>query len=306
MFEKIRTGINSLINKIKIKELTDNEIEPYLEQLKELLVRNEVARVTAEEIKLELKNQLLELEYERFRDVEPLVRVSLENVIKDILMEPLSKFNLNELIKDIEEKRINNEPYIICVIGINGTGKTTTIAKLTKYFQNKGYDVVLSASDTYRAGSIQQIQKHADNLNTKLIAQNYGSDPAAVAIDAIDHAESNNKDIVIIDTAGRMQNNVNLVRELEKIIRLTEPHLKLFIGDALAGNDVIQQADKFNAEIDLDGIIMTKLDSDIKGGAVISIANVIKKPILFLGVGQSYDDLIEFEPNKIMEQVLGK
>jgi fused signal recognition particle receptor len=103
-----------------------------------------------------------------------------------------------------------------------------------------------------------------------------------------------------------MQNNVNLVRELEKIIRLTEPHLKLFIGDALAGNDVIQQADKFNAEIDLDGIIMTKLDSDIKGGAVISIANVIKKPILFLGVGQSYDDLIEFEPNKIMEQVLGK
>jgi len=166
--------------------------------------------------------------------------------------------------------------------------------------------VVLSASDTYRAGSIQQIQKHADNLNTKLIAQNYGSDPASVAIDAIDHAESNNKDIVIIDTAGRMQNNVNLVRELEKIIRLTEPHLKLFIGDALAGNDVIQQADKFNAEIDLDGIIMTKLDSDIKGGAVISIANVIKKPILFLGVGQSYDDLIEFEPNKIMEQVLGR
>ncbi len=123
MFEKIRTGINSLINKIKIKELTDNEIEPYLEQLKELLVRNEVARVTAEEIKLELKNQLLELEYERFKDFEPLVRESLENVIKDILMEPLSKFNINELLKDIEEKRMNNEPYIICVIGINGTEK---------------------------------------------------------------------------------------------------------------------------------------------------------------------------------------
>ena len=137
MFEKIRTGINSLINKIKIKELTDNEIEPYLEQLKELLVRNEVARVTAEEIKLELKNQLLELEYERFKDVEPLVRESLENVIKEILMEPLSKFNINELLKDIEEKRMNNEPYIICVIGINGTGKTTTIAKLTKYFQKR-------------------------------------------------------------------------------------------------------------------------------------------------------------------------
>ena len=132
MFEKIRTGINSLINKIKIKELTDNEIEPYLEQLKELLVRNEVARVTAEEIKLELKNQLLELEYERFKDFEPLVRETLENVIKDILMEPLSKFNINELLKDIEEKRMNDEPYIICVIGINGTGKTTTIAKLTK------------------------------------------------------------------------------------------------------------------------------------------------------------------------------
>jgi fused signal recognition particle receptor len=233
-----------------------------------------------------------------------MVSHALRNAIQDVLTVPEN--NEVDLMAKLLDARTEGRPFIICMLGINGTGKTTTIAKLTQHLQNHGYTVVLAAGDTYRSGSIQQLGKHADNLDVRMIAHDYGGDPAAVAIDAIDHAEAKKIDAVIIDTAGRMQNNVNLVRELEKIIRLTEPDLKIFVGDSLAGNDVIRQVNQFNEDIGIDGIIMTKLDSDAKGGAIISVAHTSQKPILFIGNGQSYDDLIPFDPQIIINEVVPK
>ena len=304
MFEKLKSGLQTLVKKIKIKELSDSDLDPIISDLTEIMIRNEVAVDTAEAIGVVLKDELMNIEHSRFSSARPMVEEALQNSVRKILERPLKNLEAIDLFNRIEEAKEEDRPFIICMLGINGTGKTTTIAKLTHLLQNKGYSVVLSASDTYRAGSIQQLGSHATKLGVKMIAHNYGGDPAAVAIDALDHAEAQHKDVVIIDTAGRMQNNVNLVRELEKIVRLTDPDLKIFVGDSLAGNDVIRQAEQFEKDIGIDGIIMTKLDSDAKGGAIISVAHVTSKPILFVGIGQSYDDLVPFDPDLIIKEVL--
>jgi fused signal recognition particle receptor len=302
MFNKLKSGINGVIKKIKIKELSEKELDPIITELVNLMVRNEVGIVAAEVIGEALKEELLSMEHTRFKSAKPMVQEALSTAIRSILtVDKSDEFDFIQSMKDIKEE---SRPAIIMVLGINGTGKTTTIAKLTKLLLKNDLSVVLAASDTYRAGSIQQLGKHAERLGVKLISQDYNADPAAVAIDAIDHAEAKGVDVVIIDTAGRMQNNINLVRELEKIKRLTEPDLNLFIGDALAGNDVIRQVDQFHKSIGIDGIIMTKLDSDAKGGAILSVAHTVQKPIIFLGVGQSYDDLIAFDPEFIVKQVI--
>jgi len=304
MFDKLKNGINAIVKSIKVKELTEKDLDPIIKDLVELMIRNEVAVNTAEEIGDALRDELLHMEHSRFSSAQPMVEEALSKAVRRILEKPMEQLESVDLFKLIDEAKEEGRPFIICILGINGTGKTTTIAKLTNLLQKNNYSVVLSASDTYRAGSIQQLGSHAEKLGTKMIAHDYGGDPAAVAIDALDHAEAKHKDVVIIDTAGRMQNNVNLVRELEKIVRLTYPDLKIFVGDSLAGNDVIRQAQQFEKDIGIDGIIMTKLDSDAKGGAVISVAHVTSKPILFVGVGQSYDDLEPFDPDMIIKAVL--
>ena len=305
MFDKLKSGLASVVKKIKIKELGEKDLDPIIKELTELMMRNEVAVNTAEAIGQALKEELLTMEHSRFSSAKPMVEEALRKAIRRILERPLKELEMVDIVAMIKEIREQEDrPFVICMLGINGTGKTTTIAKVTYMLQKEGFEVVLAASDTYRAGSIQQLGAHADKLKVKMIAHDYGGDPAAVAIDALDHAEATNKDVVIIDTAGRMQNNVNLVRELEKIIRLSEPDLKIFVGDSLAGNDVIRQAQQFEKDIGIDGIIMTKLDSDAKGGAVISVAHVTEKPILYVGVGQSYDDLKPFDPDMIMKEVL--
>jgi fused signal recognition particle receptor len=265
-------------------------------------MENEVAVKTADAIGSALKSALLSMEHGRFKSAKPMVEEALRTAVRTIL-EPADMEDIN-LFNMIDEAKEEQRAFVICIMGINGTGKTTTIAKLTHILVKKGYTVVLAASDTFRAGSIQQLGKHAENLGVRMVAQEYGSDPTSIAIDAIDHAEANGKDVVIIDTAGRMQNNVNLVRELEKIVKNTQPDLKIFVGDSLAGNDVIRQVEQFQQSIGIDGIIMTKLDSDVKGGAVISVAHTVGKPILFVGIGQSYDDLVPFDPEMIIKEVL--
>ncbi|MDH5403564.1 MAG: signal recognition particle-docking protein FtsY [Candidatus Heimdallarchaeota archaeon] len=303
MFDKLKSGLNNVIKKLKIKDLSEKELGPVIDSLKELMIKNEVSYRTADSICIELKKELIKKEHERFKNITPIVTDALRNSVRKVL--EITNVDVNDvLFNQIEKAKQEKRPYIICMLGINGTGKTTTIAKITKKLLDRKYTVVWSASDTYRSGSIQQLGKHAEKLGVRMIAHDYGGDPAAVAIDAIDHAETKGIDVVIIDTAGRMQNNVNLVRELGKIMRLTEPDLKIFVGDSLAGNDVIRQAEQFNSEIGFDGIIMTKLDSDAKGGAVISVAHITNKPILFLGVGQSYDDLKEFQPELIIKEVI--
>ena len=203
----------------------------------------------------------------------------------------------------LEEKVAQGEPLVVMLVGINGTGKTTTIGKLSNYYIKKGYTPVIAASDTFRAGAIEQVQYHADNLGVKLIKHEKGSDPAAVAFDAVQHARAKGKELVLIDTAGRMQTNTNLMDEMKKIRRVSKPDLVVFVGDALTGNDATEQARKFNEAIDIDGVILTKADADSKGGAALSIGYIIQKPILFLGMGQSYDDIKEYDPDWMLEQI---
>ncbi len=302
MFGKLQKGLKNALKTIKIKQLESKDLDPIIKELINIMIRNEVAIETAESLAKILKEELISIEHSRFKSARPMVEEALRNSITRILTIP--EENEVDLFKKLEQAKKENRPLIICMLGINGTGKTTSIAKITHLLNKKGYSVVLAASDTYRSGSIQQLGIHAEKLGVKMIAHNYGGDPAAVAIDAIDHAEAKGVDVVIIDTAGRMQNNINLIRELEKIIRLTEPDLKIFVGDSLAGNDVIRQVKQFDRDIGIDAIIMTKLDSDSKGGAVLSVVHTSNRPIMYIGDGQGYDDLSQFDKKIIVRLVI--
>ena len=189
-------------------------------------------------------------------------------------------------------------------VGINGTGKTTTIAKVAKFFQDKGYSVVLAGADTYRAGSIEQLEEHGKRLGIRVIKSTYGGDPAAVAYDAVSHAKAHGINIVLIDTAGRMQTNQNLMNELIKVKRVVKPDFTIFTVDSLIGNDAVMQAEEFNKAVGIDATILTKVDADVKGGSALSVTFVTQKPILFIGVGQSYKDLELFNPDKFVNMVL--
>jgi fused signal recognition particle receptor len=195
---------------------------------------------------------------------------------------------------------------VILFVGINGSGKTTTLAKIASMLKEAGVSSVIAASDTFRAAAIQQLEEHANNLSIKMIKHDYGSDSSAVAFDAIRHAESKGLDVVLIDSAGRLHSNSNLMDELKKLSRVTKPDLKIFVGESITGNDCIEQAQKFNEAIGVDAIILTKADVDEKGGTAISISHVIKKPILFFGKGQNYGDIERFSPKKIVDSIFGE
>jgi fused signal recognition particle receptor len=169
---------------------------------------------------------------------------------------------------------------------------------------NKGYSVVLACSDTYRAGSIEQLDEHAKRLGVRMIKHSYGSDPAAVAFDAIKHAEAHGINVVLIDTAGRIQTDKNLMNELAKIKRIVDPDLTVLVVDALTGNDAVMQAEEFNDRVGVDGTILTKVDADVKGGSALSVTYVTGKPIMFIGVGQTYEDLQPFEPEQFTQMIL--
>jgi fused signal recognition particle receptor len=206
--------------------------------------------------------------------------------------------------KTAEEKRKKGEPFIIAFVGINGTGKTTTIAKVCHLLNKKGYSAVIACSDTYRAGSIEQMEEHARRLGTKMVKHNYGADPAAVAYDTISHAKAHSINAVLIDTAGRMQTNQNLMNELAKVKRVVNPDLTILTVDSLIGNDAVMQAEEFNKSVGIDATILTKVDADVKGGSALSVTYVTQKPILFIGTGQTYDDLQEFNPEKFIQMIL--
>jgi len=195
---------------------------------------------------------------------------------------------------------------VVLFLGINGVGKTTTVAKFARLLEKNKLSAVVAAADTHRAGAIEQITEHANRLKIKSVAQSYGSDPAAVAKDAQLYAAAHGVDVVIIDTAGRIQTSKNLMEEMGKIVRVVKPDVKIFVGDSLAGNDAISQAKEFSSYTDFDAAILTKADADVKGGAALSIAFVTQRPILYLGVGQEYDDLVPFDLEKFVESLFEK
>ncbi|MFQ5816247.1 MAG: signal recognition particle-docking protein FtsY [Candidatus Hydrothermarchaeaceae archaeon] len=264
------------------------------------LLKGDVALEVSEKIVADLKQELYGKKFKRGKDLDKVVEGALKTSLREILI-PVEK-NLIDLIEEKGSKPF--KPFIIAFVGVNGTGKTTTIAKIVRYLERHGFSSVLAASDTYRAGAIDQLEKHAEKLGIKMIKHEKGADPAAVAFDAIKHAEARGKDVVMIDTAGRMETNINLMDEMKKIVRVSKPDLVLFIGDALTGNAAIDQARNFDSSVPIDGVILTKADADAKGGSAISISYIIEKPIFFLGTGQGYDDLIEFDPEWFINELL--
>jgi fused signal recognition particle receptor len=282
-----------LKEKIVTKKISAGQFENMFWDLELILLENNVAVEVIDKIKEDLKQNLVDKPLPRGR-ITDMIIISLKQTI-----EGLFEVEKIDLIKKAKEKK----PFVICFVGINGSGKTTTIAKMVKMFQNNGLSCVIAASDTFRAAAIDQLQQHADNLRVKLIKHDYGSDAAAVAFDAVKHAQAKGIDIVLIDTAGRMHSNINLMEEMEKIIRVAKPDLKIFVGESITGNDCTEQAKKFNESIGIDGIVLSKADVDEKGGAAVSISYVTGKPILFIGTGQDYEDLKEFEPKIVLKSL---
>ena len=283
---------------IKEKSISEDDVEDILFELELGLLEADVAMDVSSVVVESVKNDLVGQKIKRSSDIEEYTYEALKNAVAKIIN--IEGKSMTELL---EEKVAQGEPLVVMLVGINGTGKTTTIGKLSNYYIKKGYTPVIAASDTFRAGAIEQVQYHADNLGVKLIKHEKGSDPAAVAFDAVQHARAKGKELVLIDTAGRMQTNTNLMYEMKKIRRVSKPDLVVFVGDALTGNDATEQARKFNEAIDIDGVILTKADADSKGGAALSIGYIIQKPILFLGMGQSYDDIKEYDPDWMLEQI---
>ena len=283
---------------VREKTIQEKHVEDILFELEMELLQGDVAMEVATEVVEGVKDNLVGKKIKRSNDITELTYNALRDTVAEIIDIPGK--SMTEMI---EEKKAQGEPLVVMFVGINGTGKTTTIGKLANYYLKKGYTPVIAASDTFRAGAIEQVTYHADNVGVKIIKHQKGSDPAAVAYDAVEHAKAQGKELVLIDTAGRMQTNTNLMDEMKKIKRVSNPDLVIFVGDALTGNDATEQAKKFNEAIDIDGVILTKADADSKGGASLSIGYVIKKPIMFLGVGQGYDDIREYDAEWMLNQL---
>ncbi len=279
----------------KGKKLKEKRIDDFLWDLEYGLLQADVALAVVEEIKKNVREELLTKKIRKGIGTNEIVENALKKAVANVLSVNPLKFD------DFIEKQ--EKPIILMFVGVNGTGKTTVIAKFTHHLQKHHKTCVLAASDTFRAGAIEQLNVHADKLGVKLIKHKSGSDPAAVAYDAVEHARARRKDIVLIDTAGRMQTNINLMDEMKKIKRVAKPSMIIFVGDALAGNDAVEQAKKFDEAVGIDAAVLTKIDADAKGGAALSIAYAVSKPIIFLGTGQDYDDLVPFNIDWMVQRL---
>jgi fused signal recognition particle receptor len=300
MFEKLKSGFKGLVSKVTTTELKTENLSPILSDFKMSLAENDVACQVADKICEEMEKRLAGVSVKRLDDRKKIVEDNLRQVLLDVM---LTNKRI-DLLKLAEEKRQKKEPFTLMFVGINGTGKTTTIAKVAQFLRDKSFSVLLAAADTYRAGSIEQLEEHGKRLGMRVIKSIYGGDPAAVAYDAVSHAKAHGINIVLIDTAGRMQTNQNLMNELVKIKRVVCPNLTIFVVDSLIGNDAVMQAEEFNKAICIDATILTKVDADVKGGSALSVTYVTQRPILFIGVGQTYKDLELFNPEKFVNMIL--
>src|SRR5881409_1562197 len=272
------------------RKIKEDKLEEILYDLEIALLESDVAFPVAKEIVDRLAEDLRGKRITREVSLEQGVEAALRDAItKALSVPPLDFFG-----------------FVVMFVGVNGTGKTTTIAKLAYHIMKKGYTCVVAAADTFRAGAIEQLEKHAEAVGFKLIKHNAGADPAAVAFDAVEHARARGRDVVLIDTAGRMQTNQNLMDQMKKIKRVAKPNLILYIGDALAGNDAIEQAKQFHDAVGLDGIVLTKIDADAKGGAALSMAKTIGKPVVFVNLGQTYKDIRRFETKWMVDRLLAE
>lgn len=277
------------------KRIKDDPMDDILDELEVTLLESDVAYDVVQQIIIGTRNNLTGRKYGREYTLEQVVELAVKDAVSDVLQ--VNEFDFDAWLET------KQKPVVIMFVGINGTGKTTAIAKIGKHLKDQGKSVVLAACDTFRAGAIEQLNIHSEKLGIKIIKSQQDADPASVAYDAVEHARSKMKDVVLIDTAGRMQTNNNLIAEMQKIARIAKPDLKIFVGDSLAGNDAIQQAKVFDEAIGVDAIILTKIDTDAKGGAALSIAKTIGKPIAFVCDGQEYEDISKFDADWMLNRL---
>jgi len=300
MFDKLKKAFSRAAKGIAQKELTEKVLDDVLLDLQIALLESDIAQEVVDNLSVKLKKELVGLKLEKEQEATDIVQAKLQTALAEIF----ARTNRFDLIESIKTKRdAKGGPFVVAFLGINGTGKTTTVAKIANLLRKAGYSVVMAAGDTHRAGAIEQLEQHANRLSLKIVKQRYGADPSSVGRDAYDHAKKNHLDIVLLDTAGRMQTSKNLMDEMGKIVRVVKPDAKIFIGDALAGNDTINQAREFFQYTNFDGAILTKVDADAKGGSAISIAHITSRPIVYIGVGQGYDDIIPFDSNKFISSL---
>lgn len=283
-----------LTEKVTTTKISESKFNELFWDLEVALMENNVAIEVIDKIKQDLKNDIVDIPIKRSAVKEVIIKC-LKSSIEDLFKEP--DF---DLVADIKK---SEKPYVIVFVGINGSGKTTTIAKFVQYLKNNHLTSVIAASDTFRAAAIDQLEEHGSKLGVKVVKHDYGADPAAVAFDAEKYAKAHNIDVVLIDTAGRMHSNKDLIEEMKKIMRVAKPNFKIFVGESITGNDCVEQAKTFNDAITLDGIVLAKADIDEKGGAAISVSYVTGKPIMFLGMGQNYGDLEKFDKEKIIKSI---
>lgn len=289
LFQKIGSVFTGTIT------LNENTVNTFLDEFEFSLLEADVEISTTQALIEEMRKRLSNKVISSREDPAQAILHEIKGALQEII--DVQPFDLD---RTLSEKK----PGIVLILGPNGAGKTTTIAKLTHRFQKMGKKIVLASADTFRAGSIEQLQTHADKLGVRLVKHQYGADPAAVAYDSVSAARAENADIVLIDTAGRQDTNKNLLEELKKIQRVIQPHAKIYVGESYTGQAILTQAETFNEAIGIDGFILTKLDTDTKGGGVISILHNLKKPILFFGIGQTYEDLIPFELEDFLERLI--
>ncbi len=287
--------LSKVKQKVTTKKISARQFDTLFWDLEVELLENNVAFEVIEKIKQDLKKRLVDEPLKRGQ-VEKIILNSLKKSVEELLV--WEEVNIVEKVKSKKEK-----PYVICFVGTNGSGKTTTIAKLSHLLKEQGLSSVLVASDTFRKAAIEQLETWGKKLDTKVIKHDYNADPSAVAFDGIKFAKQKNLDVVLIDTSGRLHSNKNLMREMEKIIRVSKPDMKILVAESITGNDAVEQAKEFDKTIGIDGVILTKSDVDEKGGTILSMSYVSRKPILYLGVGQEPEDLKYPEQEEIMKNL---
>ena len=301
MFDKLKAQFSNFYDRVTKTELQGKDLDKVLDEFQLSLVENDVAVSVADYVANEMKEKLRDVQFARFSDP----RKGVKTILGEVLLSVLDRAGRLDLFDFIEKKRKAGEPAVMVFVGINGTGKTTSIAKLAYILQKRGLTCVLAASDTYRSGAIEQLAEHARRIGVRMIQHQYQGDPAAVAYDAVNYARAHGVNAVLIDTAGRMGTNTNLLEEMRKIVRVTKPDLTILVVDALTGNDAVEQGKVFSQAVKIDGIILAKLDADTKGGNAISLSYIMGRPVTLVGTGQGYDDLEPFQPQNIVKNLIG-
>lgn len=302
MFERLRVKLSGFSRKLSSYKLDERSVSNVLEEFKMILIEGGVAFDVVEELGSNILRRIEGLEVPRLKSREEVIKDILKNSFKEVLSKS-EKINLLELIKN---KIPSGEPFVMVFMGINGVGKTTSMAKVAWLLQRKGFSVVMACSDTFRTGALEQLIEHGNRLGVKVIRHKYGSDAAAVAFDAINYAKAHGINAVLVDTAGRIHTDRNLMEEMRKVVRVAAPDLKVLVLDALTGNDAVEQCKTFDREVGVDAVFLSKLDADEKGGAAFSVLAALGKPILFIGTGQKYEDIGEFDPDTLVTNLLGE